>query len=613
MKAELTGVAEPTQAQLLRIADLAWQAMFWKFRKISAPVLADAYLRAYRRADAGDVPMSVIYDLADKHAEKIGDYFHETSRRGLAEGFNAMVNRRLPARAAANRVLDAYGLSPRQMRGFTSAKNLDNPISSVLPISVKARVRAYIDRAFTSRTRKLSRQEEHNVDEQAKQFAWMWMQDKGRLPKHAQKMWITAKDERVCVVCGPLHGQKVGINQQFKTKHGDFWTPGLHPNCRCVVRLIENRFSKAATALADDDWDPREHPRGEHGRFSTRARSSTIDVDSEFDRIVDQQIAPKHPKYSALGRTHDADLAMRFHDVVQGSMWETTTVRDHRAKTAPVTRIGPDLATQQITTTVAEIATQIMPITTQRAIATKMAAKLKVTAAPATQPVAKPEPKLKPARQSLGRTNYAVVSSNAFVEGSPGKIDVDKLTWTTDVDAVTKQAAQRMASDISDAVGSILKHGPVLDPVQHDYIMPTRKQVREMVEWYAQAEPRMHETDTFVKEPVDRPITVRVQALDGKPLYDERGQQVTRQWLLSDLGKMYELDRIPFDAMVLSVNEGYADKSHLIEGSGNDLSVHDSFKLEGRFRIKPLSGAKVEHGNIAMHSWEIEPILERDD
>ena len=31
----------------------------------------------------------------------------------------------------------------------------------------------------------------------------MWMQDKGRLPKRAQKMWITAKDERVCVVCGP--------------------------------------------------------------------------------------------------------------------------------------------------------------------------------------------------------------------------------------------------------------------------------------------------------------------------------------------------------------------------------------------------------------------------
>ena len=183
-------------------------------------------------------------------------------------------------------------------------------------------------------------------------------------------------------------------------------------------------------------------------------RAQPRPVDSKFDRIVDQQIAPEHPKYSALGRTHDADLAMRFHDVVQGSMWETTTVRDHRAKTAPVTaRIGPDLATQQITTTVAEIATQIMPITTQRAIATKMAAKLKVTAAPATQPVAKPEPKLKPARQSLGRTNYAVVSSNAFVEGSPeqdrcGQADLD------DGRRRRHQAgrAASMASDISDAV-----------------------------------------------------------------------------------------------------------------------------------------------------------------
>ena len=158
MRDEVRGMVEPTQASLLRAADLAWQAVFWRYRKISAPILADAYIRAYRAAGAGDVPMSVIYDLADKHVEKIGDYFHNSSRDALAEGFNTMVNRRVPAKAAADRVLEAYGLTPRQMRGFTSNKQFNVPIESVSPLDVKARARAYIDRSFTQRVRKLSEQ-----------------------------------------------------------------------------------------------------------------------------------------------------------------------------------------------------------------------------------------------------------------------------------------------------------------------------------------------------------------------------------------------------------------------------------------------------------------------
>src|SRR5436190_8111256 len=60
LREEMRGISEPTRMQLLQMADLAWRAAFWKFRKISAPIIADAYIRAYRAADAGDVPMSLI-------------------------------------------------------------------------------------------------------------------------------------------------------------------------------------------------------------------------------------------------------------------------------------------------------------------------------------------------------------------------------------------------------------------------------------------------------------------------------------------------------------------------------------------------------------------------
>lgn len=292
-KDQVRGIAEPTHGQLIRILDLAWQAAFWRFRKISAPVIADAYIRAYREADAGDVPMSVIYDLAEKHAEKTGEYFHDTSRAALSEGFNALVNRRIPARAAADRVLDAYGLTPRQMRGYTSAK-FDQPVTTTQERPLRAQARAYIDKSFTTRMRTLSTQEEHNIDQQAKQLAWMWLQDKGRLGDRAQKMWLTARDEKVCPVCGPLHGKKVGINEKFVTKEGEFYSPGLHPNCRCQLRLIENRYrlesgvekrfgvvqkarvGRLVVAKADEPkWNPKLHPRGgdpkNKGRFSRRS------------------------------------------------------------------------------------------------------------------------------------------------------------------------------------------------------------------------------------------------------------------------------------------------------------------------------------------------------
>ena len=109
----------------------------------------------------------------------------------------------------------------------------------------------------------------------------MWLQDKGRLTAKAQKMWITANDERVCPVCGPLHGQKVLVSEQFHTKEGSFWTPGLHPNCRCTVRLLENTFAKS--------WEEKQHPRGEHGKFSRVSQQPYQITEDDQEHYVNER------------------------------------------------------------------------------------------------------------------------------------------------------------------------------------------------------------------------------------------------------------------------------------------------------------------------------------
>jgi SPP1 gp7 family putative phage head morphogenesis protein len=49
--------------------------------------------------------------------------------------------------------------------------------------------------------------------------------------------WRTANDERVCPICGPLHGDQVGINRGFGSGISN---PPAHPRCRCwIVAVIE--------------------------------------------------------------------------------------------------------------------------------------------------------------------------------------------------------------------------------------------------------------------------------------------------------------------------------------------------------------------------------------
>ena len=55
-----------------------------------------------------------------------------------------------------------------------------------------------------------------------------------------QKEWQTVRDDNVCPICRPLHGEKVdGIMGYFETVTGDaLLGPAAHPGCRCWVNNL---------------------------------------------------------------------------------------------------------------------------------------------------------------------------------------------------------------------------------------------------------------------------------------------------------------------------------------------------------------------------------------
>jgi hypothetical protein len=281
VKNRLVEEKEITTSKILQLLNEASALFLGRFNAIVGPAAATAYIRAYQAANAGDVPVATIYALADQHTKRIAAYYDETSREGLVSGFNTFVNRQIPARVAADRAMDAYGLTPRQMSGYASL-DVRQKIDSARPVSLKRRALEYIGTSIRRRVKLFATQEAHNMDLQAKQTAWLWMQDKGALSERAQKMWLTAKDEKTCKVCGPMHGKKIGIAERFELPNGiKVWVPGPHPNCRCEIRVMDLKsVSKIAKAGPGDKWYEDEFPRTKDGRFS-RYRQAAPETKTE--------------------------------------------------------------------------------------------------------------------------------------------------------------------------------------------------------------------------------------------------------------------------------------------------------------------------------------------
>jgi len=58
---------------------------------------------------------------------------------------------------------------------------------------------------------------------------------------HKFKMWRCPNDERSCPECSAMDYEVVGIDEMFS---GGVMTPGLHPNCRCVLISLADEDSE---------------------------------------------------------------------------------------------------------------------------------------------------------------------------------------------------------------------------------------------------------------------------------------------------------------------------------------------------------------------------------
>lgn len=290
--------ADITREALLLAASAIWNKFVPRWVSMTAPYLVAGYIEGVQSAHSGQVPNDHLMRIAEAYTAELGHHLNEVSKEALVSGFQAQVNRKVPVAMAARRVADAYGVPRRGMNALVNIWGTDEQArftDQPLPSAKAERAQRLIDAQVQLRARQVGDNEHWAARTQAKQIVWMYGQSNGVIPQSARRVWITAHDEKVCEVCGPLDGVSAAIGEKFKTDSGEMWTPPSHINCRCDVVLdLEEDINDELTSLLESEsvaksraGDP--FDRDKQGRFArTESRPAHKERSAEVDALLAQ-------------------------------------------------------------------------------------------------------------------------------------------------------------------------------------------------------------------------------------------------------------------------------------------------------------------------------------
>lgn len=217
------------------------------------------------------VPYSAAEHLAIDYATELGKYVHQTSANALLEGFSAQINSGWADSISWFRASEGYGLDTRQMKSYITRLMKEEKRYDAEPIPNN--VQKALDRAVLVRADRLGQAESFKAVQVGKNMIWMAMEASGDLPDGTMKKWITAEDERVCPVCGPLDQKVIPLHKKFTSGGQSFYAPTVHPNCRCRLELIKPKDlgTDVVKAFPGDEFN-----RDRKGRFATNEQRAGL-------------------------------------------------------------------------------------------------------------------------------------------------------------------------------------------------------------------------------------------------------------------------------------------------------------------------------------------------
>ena len=135
-------------------------------------------------------------------------------------------------------LMEVAGLTERQALALQNYRR-GLEAKGVQPADIARFAQAQRDRYIRQRAEMIARTETVAAANGGQQATWQEAVREGFLPPDAKRRWMTALDERVCVVCFPMDGQVRGIDEPFQSPAtGETWEiPPAHVSCRCAMSL----------------------------------------------------------------------------------------------------------------------------------------------------------------------------------------------------------------------------------------------------------------------------------------------------------------------------------------------------------------------------------------
>lgn len=151
------------------------------------------------------------------------------------------------------RIKAEVGLTPRDA---AAVRNLRARLRASGKTVAQANKEAakYAERLLRSRAKTIARTEIARSVSAGQSEFWKQMQDNGRIPPNAKRIWITYQDEKLCEICGDLDGELAPIDGPWQTAFGSYDIPNAHPNCRCTSGLVFTSKLKKIDPTAYEMW-----------------------------------------------------------------------------------------------------------------------------------------------------------------------------------------------------------------------------------------------------------------------------------------------------------------------------------------------------------------------
>lgn len=134
--------------------------------------------------------------------------------------------------------LNYYNHVKESLLQFNPNMKVSDAKKAAQDAALKYAARQHRQRAYTIATTEMAFAYNKGADDGIRQA-----QEQGFMGK-VKKVWSTAGDERVCLICGALDGKEVDMDDDFDFKGSSLYdgqkkVPPAHPRCRCALLYEE--------------------------------------------------------------------------------------------------------------------------------------------------------------------------------------------------------------------------------------------------------------------------------------------------------------------------------------------------------------------------------------